>query len=95
MNTYEMRRERRRQRLMDLALRLESKGNARYQRARALADVIPLQKPYPGRTPQRGEGPAVSGQDPPEFFAGIRGTESFRGCSAAGGRGRLGWDLFG
>lgn len=45
MNSYEMRQAARKQRLLNLAERLEKEGNARYQRARALAAVIPFGQP--------------------------------------------------
>lgn len=45
MNHYEAKQEARRQRLLDLSARLEAEGNARYKRARALADVIPFGQP--------------------------------------------------
>lgn len=45
MNTYEMKQEARRQRLLAIAARLEREGNARYARAKALADVIPFGQP--------------------------------------------------
>lgn len=45
MNSYEMRQEARRQRLLSLADRLESEGNARYKHARELASIIPMGQP--------------------------------------------------
>lgn len=45
MNEYEMRQERRRQRLLNMAERLEREGNAAYKHARSLADCIPLGQP--------------------------------------------------
>lgn len=45
MNHYEMRQEARRQRLEALAERYEREGNARYKRAREMADAIPFGQP--------------------------------------------------
>lgn len=45
MNHYEAKQEARRQRLLDLASKYEQEGNARHERARALADVIPFGQP--------------------------------------------------
>ena len=44
-NSYEARQERRRERLLSLADRLEREGSARHERARALASVIPFGQP--------------------------------------------------
>lgn len=45
MNHYEMRQEARRQRLESLAERYELEGNARYKRAREMAQAIPFAQP--------------------------------------------------
>lgn len=45
MNHYEQRQEARRQRLLRIAERFQSEGNARYQRARQMADAIPFGQP--------------------------------------------------
>lgn len=45
MNAYEQRLEARRDRLLALAAKLEREGNSRYQRARQLADCIPMGQP--------------------------------------------------
>lgn len=45
MNEYEARLERRRERLLNIAAKLESEGNARYQQARQMAAAIPFGQP--------------------------------------------------
>jgi hypothetical protein len=45
MNSYELRQQRRRERLLARVERLRGEGNARINRARAMADVIPFGQP--------------------------------------------------